>query len=308
MKRSKTGKFVTQWEGEQKKRVNLSLTQTAWNNLEEFAKRQQISKSEVIELYARCLDAQPPQLRAEEKEGFGLVNAVGDVYDELRLRKRTEEELRRANERFELAAAAVKGVIYDWDIEQNRIERTQGLVDIVGYCSQEAEPTLQWWDDRVHPDDRPRLHQTAAAVFPSGNSFTIEYRVRHKDGQYRDVWDRALIERDASGRVVRIVGCTLDITERKQAQEALLETNQTLEALIQSCPLAITLFNLDGKVKMWNPAAETIFGWSEQEALDNFLPCIPENKRDEFLANLDVIRQGHTLRGVEAVVKPKVEN
>ncbi|HAX86449.1 MAG TPA: hypothetical protein DCY91_09300, partial [Cyanobacteria bacterium UBA11370] len=58
MKRSTTGKFLTEWEGEPKKRVNLSLTQTAWHKLDEFAQAQQISKSEVIERFARSLEVQ----------------------------------------------------------------------------------------------------------------------------------------------------------------------------------------------------------------------------------------------------------
>ncbi len=224
---------------------------------------------------------------------------------ELDLYECLEAELRREQERFELVAAAVKGVIYDWDIQHNRIERSEGLYDIVGYHPDEAEPTLEWWDERLHPSDRPRLHQTAAEVFASGDGYTTEYRVQHKDGQYRHVWDRAVIKRDNQGRVVRVVGCGLDITERKQVKEALLETNQTLEALIQACPLGITVFNLEGKVKMWNPAAEKIFGWSESEVLDNFLPCIPDLKQGEFLAHLDKIRQNQTLTEIEACRQTK---
>jgi PAS domain S-box-containing protein len=88
--------------------------------------------------------------------------------------------------------------------------------------------------------------------------------------------------------------------ERQRAETSLQETNQTLQALIEACPLAITVFSLDdGKVKMWNPAAEKIFGWSEQEALGRFLPSVPEHKQDEFLANLTVVRQGQALTGVE---------
>lgn len=229
-----------------------------------------------------------------------LGDGIAIISRDISERKRTEIELMRATERFKLATSAVNCLIYDWDVDNNRIERTEGLVDIVGYRPEEAEPTFEWWNERVHPEDRPRLHQLAAEVFGGGSSYTIEYRVRHRNGQYRYIWDRAMIERNAQGRVVRVVGCTLDITSRKQVEEALLETNQTLEALIQACPLAVTVFCLDGKVKMWNPAAEQIFGWTEQEALSNFLPCIPEDKREEFLTNLDAIRQGQTLTGVEA--------
>jgi PAS domain S-box-containing protein len=85
----------------------------------------------------------------------------------------------------------------------------------------------------------------------------------------------------------------------KNLQEALLEAHQTLQALVNACPLGITLFTLDGTVKLWNPAAEKIFGWTASEAIGEFLPVIPVVKRDEFLANLELIRQGHSLFDIE---------
>jgi len=91
-----------------------------------------------------------------------------------------------------------------------------------------------------------------------------------------------------------------DVTKRKQVEEQLWETNQTFNSLFQACPLGITVFSLeDGRVKLWNPAAEKIFGWSEQEALGRLLPSVPEGKKDEFLVNLNTIKQGEELRGVE---------
>ena len=64
-----------------------------------------------------------------------------------------EERLKLANERFELAAAAVNCLIYDWNIEQDTVERTEGLTRILGYSLAEAEPTGKWWRELVHPED-----------------------------------------------------------------------------------------------------------------------------------------------------------
>jgi PAS domain-containing protein len=62
----------------------------------------------------------------------------------------TELELRQANERFQLAASAVDCIIFDWSIETQTVDRTQGLLDVLGYRPEEAEPTLNWWT-RAHP-------------------------------------------------------------------------------------------------------------------------------------------------------------
>jgi len=80
---------------------------------------------------------------------------------------------------------------------------------------------------------------------------------------------------------------------------ALQETNETLRALIQASPLAVIVRDLDAKVQMWNPAAERLFGWSEQEVLGRPYPLIPEDKQEEFHANLERSLQGEALAGLE---------
>jgi PAS domain S-box-containing protein len=96
------------------------------------------------------------------------------------------------------------------------------------------------------------------------------------------------------------LGTAYDITERKQAEEALRETNQALQALIQASPLAIITVDPQGNVRTWSPAAERIFGWSEQEALGRPNPIIPEDRRDEFRANLQAVLQGNPFCEAEA--------
>jgi two-component system, cell cycle sensor histidine kinase and response regulator CckA len=74
------------------------------------------------------------------------------------------------------------------------------------------------------------------------------------------------------------------LTERKKAEEALRATNEQLRALVQSSPVAIIALDPDGDVKLWNPASERVFGWTEAEALDRFLPYVPQEKRAEHEA------------------------
>ena len=105
--------------------------------------------------------------------------------------------------------------------------------------------------------------------------------------------------RDRDGGITGAIAVATDITERKRAEEALRETSQTLQALIQASPLAITTTDLEGNIRTWNPAAERTFGWSEQEALGRPNPIIPEDRQNEFRANLDAVLQGNLLSQVE---------
>ncbi|MBD2090516.1 PAS domain S-box protein [Microcoleus sp. FACHB-1515] len=76
--------------------------------------------------------------------------------------------------------------------------------------------------------------------------------------------------------------------------------DETLQALVKACPLAITVFTLDGTVQLWNPAAEQIFGWRADEVIGKFLPSIPIEKRDEFLSHLATVRQGDSLENLRS--------
>ncbi len=135
-------------------------------------------------------------------------------------RQRTESRLRLANERFELASAAVDCLIYDWNVEQDTVERTEGLTRILGYSLEEADATGAWLLDLIHPDDRRRVQEEAEAAWEAGDRYAIEYRIRRKDGQYIYVLDQGIVVlRNQGRRPVRQVGSITDISDRKRAEE-----------------------------------------------------------------------------------------
>lgn len=92
-------------------------------------------------------------------------------------------------------------------------------------------------------------------------------------------------ERELALRVhERTLTLQREISERRQAEALVRATNQKLEALIQASPVAILALDLDGRVTMWNAAAERMFGWTEAEVLGKLLPIVPEEKMEEFTA------------------------
>lgn len=113
-------------------------------------------------------------------------------------------------------------------------------------------------------------------------SLQIEKRYIRKDG--RTFWVRlnASLLRDDRARPTCIVVEVEDIETHKKTEEALRETDQTLRPLIQASPLAIVTIDLDLNVKMWNPAAERLFGWRTEEILGRRLPIIPRAKEEGF--------------------------
>ncbi|WP_190439756.1 PAS domain S-box protein [Trichocoleus sp. FACHB-90] len=107
------------------------------------------------------------------------------------------------------------------------------------------------------------------------------------------VEERTTLFRDANEKLQR------EIAERTATEEALRISNQTLETLIEASPVAIATISVDGKVMMWNPAAERLFGWSEQEVMGRPLPIVPPSEQEQALALLQSEMQGQVPSGIE---------
>ena len=126
-----------------------------------------------------------------------------------------------------------------------------------------------------------------------------EYSVKHADGTVRHVIFNKATYTDAEGKVAGLIGVMPDITERKQIEGALRETNELLQAVIHASPLAVMSFDRHGNVGIWNSAAERIFGWSEQEVLGHFNPLVTEANKREFLMLLERVLRGESITGME---------
>ena len=162
--------------------------------------------------------------RVDRPEGgmLGLLGTYVDVTEEIG----RDAALRQSEERFRLAADAVNGLIDDVDMTTGHVERTRGLFELLGYQPEEVPPTLDWWRGRIHPDDLEKfLLEDSRSDGPPARSGS-EYRVRHLDGRYLHVIDRRMATLGPDGRVVRYVGCTQDVTEIRQAEQALVEADR----------------------------------------------------------------------------------
>jgi PAS domain S-box-containing protein len=135
-----------------------------------------------------------------------------------------------------------------------------------------ADSTL--WETIIHPDDRDRVLAEMRRFQATGEPLSSEYRMLHKGGRTVWVHDESVIVGDESGAVLWVQGFWVDITERKELEEALRareaevsREKQHYQALVALSPTAIVTMDLDERVTSWNPAAEQLFGWSQAEAV-----------------------------------------
>ncbi|MBN3908848.1 MAG: PAS domain-containing protein [Nostoc sp. NMS1] len=220
-------------------------------------------------------------------EGFPkyLLGIAFDITE----RRHIEISLRQSNERFELVAAAVNCLIYDWEIHRSSVERTQGLTQVFGYTQQEAEPTFEWWQQLIHPDDQQRVNDQFMANMANGNRYSIEYRIRHKDGRYLWVQDQGFAVRDANGQVVRVVGASTDITkqqaalrERQQIETNLRESEERIRLATTAAELGMWFWDITTNELVWTEKCKELFGLAPEVEMDYelFLNCIhPEDRQ-----------------------------
>ncbi|MCU0568795.1 MAG: PAS domain-containing protein [Oculatellaceae cyanobacterium Prado106] len=189
------------------------------------------------------------------------IRLVGISFDWTE-RKQVELALIASNDRFELSATALNALIYDWDVQNDFVDRTRGLYEVTGYYPDEALPTTQWWWEQMHPDDRPQQSLTEIETQLTQLDRTVsEYRIRHKQGHYIWVEDSMRILRDESGRVIRAVGCTRDISDRRRMAEALQQNQERLSLAIEGTGLATWDINMATGRAIWSENHFYLFGY-----------------------------------------------
>ena len=164
------------------------------------------------------------ELRHSEKSLRKSRGKQEHAEEELR---KSEEKLRLANYRFRVAEEASKSFNYDWNLETDTVIRSENVSQVLGYRLDEIGETWEAWKALTHPDDFSISKKEAVEYLDKleGDKLEAEYRVRHKDGRYLDLYNRGIILRDEHGRARRVIGQTVDITERKLSEEKLRAAN-----------------------------------------------------------------------------------
>jgi PAS domain S-box-containing protein len=142
-------------------------------------------------------------------------------------RKMAEQRLAQREEVFRLAADAVDGVIYEWDVASGYVHRSRGVLEVLGIEPEDLEPTSEAWQERVHPRDFEAHKKAAMLGLLSGRGWTSTYRIRDVRGRYRSILERGLVQRNASGDPVRVIGCCVDVSQIKRVTDLLSETQRT---------------------------------------------------------------------------------
>jgi diguanylate cyclase (GGDEF)-like protein/PAS domain S-box-containing protein len=182
-------------------------------------------------------------------------------------RIRTEARLAKLEERTKLYQAAANDGLWDYDVESNEMYVSPRWKAMLGYADEDM-PGSPDWRALVHPDDLSRV-QAALRDHVAGKTqiFESTHRMRHRNGEWRWVNSRATARVDKQGRLLRLVGVELDITERKLYEEALFREKQSAQITLQSIGDGVITTDANSTVEYINPVAEELTGWRLEDAM-----------------------------------------
>jgi two-component system, cell cycle sensor histidine kinase and response regulator CckA len=277
--------------------------------------------------------------RTFNNDDIHFLQSVANILASAIARKESEDRLRASDSRLRLALEAAHMGMWDWNLETNEIDWSEKQGKLLGLYPEIAEKDPDILLKCIHPEDKPVVIQAISRTIKEReSSLDLEYRIILPNGDYRWISGRGQFFYNKEGKAIRMIGISRDITERKRAQEelqkahneleervkertesllktneflreqieerskieeALQESNQTLQALIQASPLAITAIDQDLRVKMWNRAAEQIFGWATEEIIGRVLPIIPEAGKEDYQNLFENLKYGNPITEIE---------
>ncbi len=153
-------------------------------------------------------------------DNHGLLSEVVVCFTEITELKRTEQALRKSEERLRLVLLGSNDAPWDWDLQSQTVYYAPRWWQMIGLAVEEQPSTIALWDSLLHPDDKQRVDTSLVRILGSSvQSFELEFRLLHKDGHYVPLLSRGFILRDEDGKPLRVSGTNTDLTERKLAEE-----------------------------------------------------------------------------------------
>ena len=177
--------------------------------------------------------------------------------------------LKQSEERMRLAADAANLGIWEWNLDKDEIWATNLRRALLGWPAS-GKIGFEDFISRVHPDDRNRIREAIDDAIHNCKDFDSEYRLVLPDGIVRWMGTRGSVHLNANGKPERLLGVSIDITARKQAEEK-------FRLAVEASPSGIVLVDREGKIVLVNAHAEDLFGYRRDELVGKLVDVlVPE--------------------------------
>jgi PAS domain S-box-containing protein len=225
-----------------------------------------------------------------------LLNERGEIYcilgitHDLSDRKRREEALRESEARLRLALEATQLGTWDWNVVTNQITWSSGHQQVFGLTNGTFNATYEAFETYLIPEDRDFLLHAVNRSRRSRREFHHEFRLIWPDGSIHWVEGKGKFFYNEKGQAVRMVGTLMDISDRKQVEAQLQQSEEKFRQLTETINKVFWLTNADlSEILYVSPACEQIWGRSCESLYANpksFLDAIHPDDRQQALANI----------------------
>ncbi|HEX2913777.1 MAG TPA: PAS domain S-box protein [Chloroflexia bacterium] len=228
------------------------------------------------------------------------------------IERRQDEELLLERQRvISSIADSSPDIIYVYDLELARIVYLSGSIRaILGYSQEEIQAIgSDFFSNLVHPEDRLTLAESTQHLLAvkDGEIVEGEYRLRHRKGEWRWMYGRSIVfKRGEQGQPVQVLGTAQDITSRKQAEQALRESEERYRDLFENASDLIQSVAPDGSFLFVNRAWQNVLGYAEQDLKTlNLFDIIHPDCTKDCLQLFSRVLEGEHLDKIEATFVAK---
>ena len=202
-------------------------------------------------------------------QGFLIVTSIPlmSLAAVLAERRQAEQSARKNEERLAMAMNAAQMGTWEWDLVNDTAMWSEETKRIFGRSFDNAEPGTEMFFEMVHPKDRAGVREALHKAMALGSPYESEFRMIQPDGSIHWVQGKGKVIRDETGRPVRMIGINADITARKEAEDALRQSESRLARSEAFSLVMVTHVGLDGRWLTVAPRLCELLGYTESELL-----------------------------------------
>ncbi len=214
----------------------------------------------------RWILAKGEAIRDKEGKPFRMAGSHSDITS----RKNTETALQESKLRLELAMDAGEHGFWDWNLVSNETYFSPVYYTMLGYQDRELPMNFDTFDKLIHPEDKKGVMPDVQKSLHAGTPYSVEFRLRCKDGTYRWINGKGKTYLDEVGNPYRAVGVHIDIHERKKAEEALQESELRFAVAIDGTQAGIWDWDMLSNKVVFSTQWKAMLGYEDVEIENSF--------------------------------------
>jgi len=271
----------------------------------EAVSKESISQHEEMKILLRSgeirdLDIINTDLRDEKGRFLGYMCIGEDVTE----KKRVRNEALSWKRRYEKLTAKTGQIAYEYDIDNDILLLDESASHVIGYTPDELKNGKELWLNIIHPDDYENVFDTFLWAVTESEEFDLSYRIRHKNGSYIWIQIRGFFDPAPDSRS-KIIGIITDITREKEAEIALLKSEEKFKLYLEKSPHLVFILDRDGFISYTNPAGEQLTGYTSAEItqMNIFDFILPEDLAETQVTFHNLLERGYAHKKLTLVGK-----